>query len=127
MSEIEPESGWFEKADEDLEMARRALEGGEPLPSSACYHAHQCAEKYLKGHLVSHSIPFEYVHDLIYLTQLCIEHDSAFKELMPTVGILDEYGTALRYPMERSERPDHKTARKTIRLAEKVAAFVRKQ
>lgn len=127
MSGVEPERGWFEKADEDLEMARRALEGGEPLPSSACYHAHQCAEKNLKGHLVSHSIPFDYVHDLIYLTQLCIEHDPAFEELMPTVGTLDEYGTALRYPMEKSEEPDLKTAREVIRLAEKVAAFVRKR
>lgn len=125
MGAVEPERGWFEKADEDLEMARRALEGGEPLPSSACYHAHQCAEKNLKGHLVAHSIPFDYVHDLVYLTQLCVEHDSAFEELKSTVGILDEYGTALRYPMERSERPDKKTARKTIHLAEKVAAFVR--
>lgn len=65
MSGPEREKRWFERADQDLEMARRALESGEPLPGMACYHAHQCAEKNLKGYLVDHSIPFRYVHDLV--------------------------------------------------------------
>ena len=34
-------------------MARRAMEPGNPLPAMACYHAQQCAEKYLKGYLIS--------------------------------------------------------------------------
>ena len=58
MSDGWPERDWFEKADQDLELARRALGPGKPLPEMACYHAQQCAEKYLKGYLISHSVPF---------------------------------------------------------------------
>ena len=64
MSDGWPERDWFEKADqdlEDLELARRALGPEEPLPGMACYHAQQCAEKYLKGYLIAHSVPFRFV------------------------------------------------------------------
>ena len=51
MNDESSERDWFEKANQDLEMARRALGPGQPMPEMACYHAHQCAEKYLKGYL----------------------------------------------------------------------------
>lgn len=127
MSGPEREKRWFEKADQDLEMARRALELGNPMPSMAFYHAQQSAEKNLKGYLVANTVLFEYSHDLIYLTQLCIEQEPDFEMLMPTVGILDRYETELRYPMEDSEEPDIEQAREAIRLAEEVAALVRKR
>ena len=44
-------------------MARRTMSAGNPLPAMACYHCQQCAEKYLKGFLVSRSIEFRPVHD----------------------------------------------------------------
>ncbi|MDE2903598.1 MAG: HEPN domain-containing protein [Chloroflexota bacterium] len=44
-----PEQAWFAKADDDLEVARRALGPGRPLPALACYHAQQSAEKYLRA------------------------------------------------------------------------------
>ena len=56
MSDVRPEQNWFEKADQDLEIARRALEPGKPLPGIACYHAQQCAEKYLKGYLTAYRL-----------------------------------------------------------------------
>jgi hypothetical protein len=61
MSDVSPEREWFEKADQDLEMARRALGPEKPLPGMACYHAQQCAEKYLKGYLIANSVPFRFV------------------------------------------------------------------
>ena len=127
MSGIKPERDWYEKADQDLDMARRALESGNPLPNMACYHAHQSAEKNLKGYLVTHSVSFDYSHDLIYLTQLCIEQEPVFGKLMSTVETLGQYGTELRYPMEDSEEPDIAHAREVIGLAEEIAALVRKR
>ena len=44
-----PEHAWFAKADDDLETARRVLGPERPLPAIACFHAQQCAEKYVKG------------------------------------------------------------------------------
>ena len=35
MSGVSPEQEWFEKADQDLEMARRALGPEKPLPGMA--------------------------------------------------------------------------------------------
>ena len=124
MSDVSPERDWFEKADQDLEMARRALGPERPLPGMACYHAQQCAEKYLKGYLIAHSVPFRFVHDLVYLTQLCTAREPAFEELMSAAEILGEYGTTVRYPMGGSEGPDVEKAKKAIQLAEQVAALV---
>ena len=45
MSGPRPEQDWFEKAEQNLEMARRAMLPGNPIPPKTCYHAQQCAEK----------------------------------------------------------------------------------
>ena len=126
MNDVRPERAWFEKADQDLEMARRALGPKTPLPGMACYHAQQCAEKYLKGYLIARSVSFRYVHDLVYLTQLCTAQEPAFEELMSATEILGEYGVTMRYPMEGSEEPDIEAARDAIKLAEQVVTLVRR-
>lgn len=124
MSGALPERDWFDKAGQDLEMARRALGPKTPLPEMACYHAQQCAEKYLKGYLIAHSVPFRFVHDLIYLTQLCAAQEPALGELMSAAEMLGEYGATVRYPIEGSAVPDIEAAKEAIRLAEQVAALV---
>ncbi len=126
MNDVRPERAWFERADQDLEMARRALGPEKPLPGMACYHAQQCAEKYLKGYLIAQSISFRFVHDLVYLTQLCAARELVFEELMSAAEILGEYGVTMRYPMEDSEEPDIEAAREAIELAEQVIALVRR-
>ena len=94
----------------------------------ACYHAQQCAEKYLKR---LPDCPFCTLslrtRSLIYLMQLCIAHDPTFEKLMPAIEILNEYGATMRYPMEGSVEPDIETAREAIRLAEQIATLVRKR
>ena len=49
MSGVSPKRDWSEKADQYLDMARRALGPEKPLPGMACYHAQQCAEKVGQG------------------------------------------------------------------------------
>jgi HEPN domain-containing protein len=39
---------WVEYAEEDYLVARSTLRRKKPLTHSACFHAQQCAEKYLK-------------------------------------------------------------------------------
>ena len=79
MSGPRPEQDWFEKAEQDLEMAQPAMLPGNPIPPKTCYHAQQCAEKHLKGFLVSTSHSFNFVHDLFYLTQECAQRQPAFR------------------------------------------------
>ena len=124
MSGARPERDWFERADQDLEMARRALGPGAPLPEMACYHAQQCAEKYLKGYLIAHSARFRFVHDLVYLTQLCAAREPAFEGLMSAAEVLGEYGAIARYPVEGSEELDIEAATGAIQMAGQIAALV---
>ncbi len=122
-----PELAWFEKAEKDFVMARRALDPEGPIPEMACYHSQQCAEKYLKGYLVSQKMDFLYVLDLVYLTQRCKEREQAFTELEQAARILSKYGAGVRYPMENFVDPDEEEAWEAIKLAGKVATFVKNQ
>ena len=123
MTDARPELAWFAKADEDLEIARRALGPDRPLPAIACFHAQQCAEKYLKGYLVAHDVPFRLVHDLDYLIQLCTPLNAAFEDLAPAAEFLNAYIATGRYPAEAAEEPDIEAAREAIRLAKEIAAL----
>ena len=44
--ELEEAQGWFRKAESDLATARRTATSEGPH-DTACFHAHQAAEKYL--------------------------------------------------------------------------------
>lgn len=117
---------WFDKAQNDLEMARRALMPSKPLPDMACYHAQQCAEKYLKGYLVWRQVEFRWVHDLIYLMQLCQAQDSSFNILLDAADVLNSYATEVRYPVETEAiQPDQTGAEEAIRLAEQIVDFIK--
>ena len=52
MSGIADPLAWVERAEEDYAIARFALRRKPPFTYSACFHAQQCAEKYLKALLV---------------------------------------------------------------------------
>lgn len=59
MSDFEEIGEWIAKAEEDyagaVDLQRRRK---NPLPNLVCFHAQQCAEKYLKAYLISQRIPF---------------------------------------------------------------------
>ena len=124
MTATRPEQAWFAKADDDLELARRALRPDRPLPALACYLAQQCAEKYLKGYLVAHGVPFRLVHDLDYLIQLCTPLNPAFESLTPAAEILNAYIATGRYPSEDAEEANLQTAQEAIHRAQQIANFV---
>ena len=124
MTATPPERAWFAKADADLELARRALGPDQLLPDMDCYHAQQCAEKYLKGYLFAHDVPFRFVHDLPYLLRLCTGPNPALADLRSATEILNEYSAITRYPTEGGHEPDIEAAEQAIELAEQIAAAV---
>lgn len=63
MSDITDPVAWVERAEEDFEVARVSVRRRRPLTNSACSHAQQCAEKYLKAVLVARGATFARVHD----------------------------------------------------------------
>jgi len=71
MSGINNPLAWAEKAEEDFALARSTLRRKKPLIAGACFHAQQCAEKYMKALLVSKEADFPKMHDLLMLNNLC--------------------------------------------------------
>jgi HEPN domain-containing protein len=89
---------WVEKAEEDLTNAEYTLtmEEGCPL-GTICFHAQQCVEKYLKGLLTLHSVPFPKTHSLTELHRLVrqvVDLDLGQSDLVR----LNRYSTEARYP-----------------------------
>lgn len=109
---------WAEKAEQDLRAAERLLESDdETLYDSVCFHAQQCAEKYLKAFLAHIMVEFPHTHDLRVLLGLINSRIPLDADTAAVIG-LNRYAIQTRYPgdwepIERSEAGDAvATARK---------------
>ena len=89
---------WVAKAENDLKTARQMLKLGEDCPTDiVCFHAQQCAEKYIKALLVLDGIDFPKTHHIARLNKLL----PARFRLGLTVEEqrrLTDYATGARYP-----------------------------
>src|SRR5207249_11604075 len=56
---MKPETDeWLHKAENDRKVARREMESPDPVHAAVCFHAQQCAEKYLKAFLEERGLGF---------------------------------------------------------------------
>lgn len=89
---------WVLKAENDLKNAAHTLLLGKECPTdTVCFHAQQCAEKYVKALLVLDGVPFPKTHDLERLVSLV---PSATRPSLTLAEqfLLTEYATGARYP-----------------------------
>lgn len=113
---------WVQKAEGDLTTAQRELRARlNPNYDAACFHAQQCAEKYLKALLQEAQIPFGKTHNLSLLLDLLPERHSGLELLRPTLAILNAYAVEYRYPGESAEK---EVARQAVMLAKEVKEAV---
>ena len=63
---------WIEKAEGDYRVILILRRTKQPVYEAICYHAQQCAEKYLKGWLVEYELPAPKIHDIEVLTRACL-------------------------------------------------------
>jgi HEPN domain-containing protein len=92
---------WFTFAANDLRAARHLFGDLYPkLLEIACYHAHQAAEKALKGFLVLQDIDPPKIHDVKRLCEMAIEKDATFQTILVICERITPYGVATRYPDE---------------------------
>ena len=78
---------WVEKAEGDYASAQRELRARKsPNYDSACFHAQQCAEKYLKARLQEAEISFPKTHDLTKLLDLLLPVEPCFENLRILLG-----------------------------------------
>ncbi len=89
---------WVEKAEHDLKNAEHTLTLQEDCPlDTVCFHAQQCAEKYVKALLLSHSFDFPKTDDLRVLVQLVLSGMSLDLDMADLVK-LNRYSIESRYP-----------------------------
>jgi HEPN domain-containing protein len=112
--------GWLRKAASDFTSIGATIQAGSL--DAACFHAQQAAEKYLKGYLALHDIPFPYTHNLADLTELCGRVDPAFHALGSQAAELTPYAVRLRY--DDSFWPSRETAQQAQTLALAIRDFV---
>lgn len=91
---------WVQKGEHDIEAAERILTPVEGCPfDTVCFHAQQCAEKYLKALLVLHSVEFPKTHNLRLLIQLVPAGLSLGLETDRVVALI-RYAVDVRYSDE---------------------------
>jgi HEPN domain-containing protein len=85
---------WFQFAHENLHMAQLALQAG--ILNQVCFHAQQCAEKVVKGLLITQGLTPPRTHRLGDLLPLLKPNPLA--SLALDLQLLDRFSTATRYP-----------------------------
>ncbi len=117
---------WIKKAENDLINAENTIKMESPPTDTICFHAQQCAEKYLKGFLTFHEIDFPKTHSLEDLVVLCKGVAPNIESELDDIEILSSYGVEVRYPDEIYYDIPKDDAQEAIDLAKKVKTVVLK-
>jgi len=87
-----------------------------------CYHAGQCAEKYLKAWLVEKGIGFPRTHDLEVLARLCAPTLGDMPDAKDGLAFLTSIVVEVRYPGLIAGKAE---ALKSLEIAGRVRDFLR--
>ncbi len=114
---------WVAKAEEDLKTAAHLLKLGSSCPTATvCFHAQQCAEKYLKAYLVYRGTPFPKTHDIEDLVAR-LPSNAQPSLTVEEQALLTEYAVGPRYPGWRDV--PLREARQAVALGRRVRKHVR--
>jgi HEPN domain-containing protein len=115
---------WIGKAEGDFRTACREWRVRRlPNYDAVCFHAQQTAEKYLKACLQEADVPFEKTHNLIRLLDLVVRAQPEWNVVRAEVGVLNQFGVALRYPGEAAGKAD---AAQALKICKTLRAEIRK-
>jgi len=102
---------WVSIAEGDFATARREMRARKaPNHDAACFHAQQCAEKYLKACLQEAGRPFRKTHDLVALLDLLLPAEPLWETMRPGLRALTVFAVDVRYPGERADKADAREA-----------------
>ncbi len=112
---------WLEKAEGDLATAQRECRARKlPNYDAVCFHAQQCAEKYLKAFLQEHDTEFGKTHNLSILLDKVIVIAPMLEILRGSLQVLNIYAVDYRYPGESADKNMAKAALKLCLSARKM-------
>ncbi len=123
MSDSSDPLAWVARAEEDYALVGLSLRQKKPFLYSACFHAQQCAEKYLKAILVLKHHAFPKTHDLRLLENLCTSAGVLVPIDNALLDILSYYAVRVRYP---GDDPTLDEAKEAQKIAKAVRRFARK-
>jgi HEPN domain-containing protein len=113
---------WIAKAEEDFAAAVvLARPRKKPLWSPVCFHAQQCAEKYLKAKLNEASIQFLKTHDLEQLLNQTISVEPLWAAFRPALKRLTDSAILPRYPGNFFTKTEAQRALRTCKAFRKEA------
>jgi len=113
---------WAAAAEEDLILAKSALNRSKPLAAGSCFHSQQCAEKYLKAILVAKEVEFPKTHDLPILNTMCNDAGVFTGFTKEDLGRLSGYAVQTRYP---GNQPVPEDAKEALEISINVRRFAR--
>ena len=109
--------GWLRKGDSDLATARRVLDGPGPY-DTACFHAQQAIEKYLKAVLAYSGEPIPKMHELEDLADLARASAPDLDVDVEELGDITPFAVEPRYKL--GFWPEREVAEEAVGTAEKV-------
>lgn len=116
---------WVSKAEGDFVTAGREVRARKaPNYDAVCFHAQQCAEKYLKAVLQENERHIPKIHNLVELMLLCEEIDSSYEMLRADLVTMERFAVHTRYPGVTAEKEDAQSA---YAAAGTVRKFVRQK
>ena len=114
---------WVDKADADLDTARREVAAVEaPNYDAVCFHSQQCAEKYLKAVIVEKGERVPRIHDLEALVNLLSSRYPELQKVIHLARILSAMAVEVRYPGMTADEDD---AEESVRAAVAIREVVR--
>ena len=104
---------WVQKAEDDFVVAQKMFRARkQPVYDAVCFHAQQCAEKYLKAFLQEHERDVPKTHKLLDLLKLCKEIDSSLEILLPDLREIERFSVSVRYPGMSADKEEARIAYK---------------
>ena len=120
---------WIRKAHADFVAANRALQDckkNSDQSEIACFHAQQCAEKWLKALLSHHGCAVARVHDLLALARSCKKLGFPASRLEKGLRLLNQYAVEIRYPGATATIAEARKAVAAMRLRVQVCGKILK-
>jgi HEPN domain-containing protein len=111
---------WIEKAEGDWATLMREYRARKnPNYDAVCFHAQQCAEKYLKAKLQEAGIHFAKTHNLLNLINDLLPIEPNWIKLHQSLAFLTVYAVKYRYPGDKADKIEAKETVKNCRLVRK--------
>jgi len=107
---------WIAKAEDDFAvMEREGQVVVHPSYDAVCFHAQQCAEKYLKARLCEADAVFGKTHDLVALLDQALDYEPSWEGFREDLAYLSDFAVGVRYPGESADVTDALEARRRCR------------